>query len=308
MATLPTPTELKIDSTIMQCIPVLKRQSNYSIWKTCVQSVLQAYLVFEFIDGSLLYTAMTSAADQQKWKVLDCHVLGFIASTISDSLTTHINYDWEDQTTCPSVSKALWEKLKVLFGTTGLARQFNLFHKALHTQIHPHSANEDISNVIQLFEQMTQAGLNLLQSFRAMIILTLLPDNFFTLSSTITQTVKETNFTVDTITSHVLREINLCSSCKPLSSWIANIEFKEPTASANRTNVIWRGPPTNNQWRNQNNSHQRPSEQQNYKRNEVLPSLTNLVKSKRRIGLSNARMAKERRRLKHMKSLLQMQL
>ena len=133
MATLPTSTELKIDSTIMQCIPVLKGQSNYSIWKTCVQSVLQAYSVFEFVDGSLLYTTMTSAADQQKWKMLDCRVLGFIAGTISNSLTTHVNYDWEDQTTCPSVSKPLWEKLKSLFRTTGLAGQFNLFHKAAHT-------------------------------------------------------------------------------------------------------------------------------------------------------------------------------
>ena len=78
MATLSTSTELKIDSTIMQCIPVLKGQSNYSIWKTCVQSVLQAYLIFEFVDSSLLYTAMTSATDQQKWKMLDHRVLGFI--------------------------------------------------------------------------------------------------------------------------------------------------------------------------------------------------------------------------------------
>ena len=111
---------------------------------------------------------------------------------------------------------------------------------------------------------MTQAGLNLPQSFRAMIILTLLSDNFFTLSSTITQTVEETNFMVDTITSHVLCEINLHSSCKPLSSQIANVEFKEPTAFANRTNVIRGGPSANNQWRNQNNSHQRLLEQQNY--------------------------------------------
>ena len=40
------------------------------------------------------------------------------------------------------------------------------------------------------------------------------------------------------------------------------------------------------------------------RRNVVLPSLTNLVKSRRRIGLSNARMAKERRRHKLMKLLL----
>ena len=148
MATLFTSTELKIDSTIMQHIPVLKGQSNYSIWKTHVESALQAYSIFELIDGSLLHTAMTSAADQQKWKMLDHQVLGFITDTISDSLTTHVNYDWEDQATCSSVSKALWEKLKSLFGTTGLAGQFNLFHKALCTQIHPQSVNEDISNVM----------------------------------------------------------------------------------------------------------------------------------------------------------------
>ena len=200
--------------------------------------MLQAYLVFEFVDGSLLYTAITSTANQQKWKMLDHQVLGFIASTISNSLTTHVNYDWEDQATCPSMSKALWEKLKSLFGTTGLAGQFNLFHKALHIQIHPHSANKDINNIVQLFEQMTQAGLNLPQSFRAMIILTLLPNNFFTLSSTITQTVEETNFRVDTITSHVLHKIDLHSLHKPLSFQTANVEFKEPIASVNRTNVI----------------------------------------------------------------------
>ena len=264
MATFPTSTKLKIDSTIMQCIPVLKGQSNYSIWKTHVQSMLQAYLVFEFIDGSLLYIAMTGVANQQKWKMLDCCVLRFIAGAISDSLTIHVNYDWEDQATCPSVFKALWEKFKSLFGTTRLAGQFNLFHKALCTWIHPCSANEDISNVVQLFEQMIQAGLNLPQSFRVMIILTLLLDDFFTLSSTITQTVEETNFTIDTITSCVLCEIDLCSSWKPLSSQIANVKFEEPTASANRTNVIWCSPPTNNQWRNQSNSHQRPLEQQNF--------------------------------------------
>ena len=97
-----------------------------------------------------------------------------------------------------------------------------------------------------------------------MIILTLLSDDFFALFSTITQIVEKTIFTIDTITSHVLCEINLCSLHKLLSSQIANVEFKEPLASANRTNVIWCGPPTNNQWRNQNNSHQRPLEQQNF--------------------------------------------
>ena len=71
-----------------------------------------------------------------------------------------------------------------------------------------------------------------------MIVLTLLPDDFFTLSSTITQIVEETNFTVDTITSCILREINFHSLYKPSFSQIANVDFEEPTASVNKTNII----------------------------------------------------------------------
>ena len=44
------------------------------------------------------------------------------------------------------------------------------------------------------------------------------------------------------------------------------------------------------------------------RRSMVLPSLIDLVKSRRIIGLSNAKMAKERRRFKHTKSLSVMQL
>ena len=132
---------------------------------------------------------------------------------------------------------------------------------------------------------MTQAGLNLPESFCAMIILTLLPDNFFTLSSTITHTVKEVNFTVDTITSRVLCELDLWSSHKPLSACIFNVEFDEPSASANRTNIIHCGPPNNNQWRNQNNSYQRSPERQ--QSNSANQSSGNQYQKKRGPAKSN---------------------
>ena len=60
---LPTSTELKINLTIMSHISKLVGQSNYPIWSTRVRSVLQAYSMFEFINGTLTYNGLQDAAD-----------------------------------------------------------------------------------------------------------------------------------------------------------------------------------------------------------------------------------------------------
>ena len=45
----------------------------------------------------------------------------------------------------PSVAKAIWDKMAMLFGSQGLSGQFHLFHQALGLEICTHSANEDIN-------------------------------------------------------------------------------------------------------------------------------------------------------------------
>ena len=213
---LPTSTELKIDSTTMSHIPELVGQSNYPIWSTRVRSVLQAYSMFEFIDGTLTHNGLQDAADRNKWKMLDHRVLGLMAGTVNDSLTSHVDFDWADQQNYPSVAKAFWEKLLALFGKAGVQGQFFLFHKITRTRIHPRQATEDISSIIQLFDQLTQSGLNLPNSFHAMLILTQLPDDLFGLASTITQTLKDDDFNTDNVTKAILANLNLCANCQPL--------------------------------------------------------------------------------------------
>ena len=95
-----------------------------------------------------------------------------MAGTVNDSLTSHVNFDWADQQNYPFVVKAFWEKLLALFGKARVQGQFFLFHKITRTHIHPHQATEDIFSIIQLFNQLTQSGLNLSNSFHAMLILT----------------------------------------------------------------------------------------------------------------------------------------
>ena len=92
-----------------------------------------------------------------------------------------------------------------------------------------------------------------------MLILTQLPNDLFSLASTIMQTLKDSDFNTDNITKAILADLNLCATHQPLASWISEVSG-EPSSSANWMNVIRHGPPNQNQWRNQNNSgnqHQR---------------------------------------------------
>ena len=250
---LPTSTELKIDSTTMSHIPELVGQSNYPIWSTQVCSVLQAYSMFEFIDGTLIHNGLQDTDDHNKWKMLDRCVLGLMAGTVNNSLTSHVDFEWADQQNYPSVVKAFWEKLLALFGKAGVQGQFFLFHKSTQTHIHSCQATEDISSIIQLFDQLTQSGLNLSNSFHAMLILTQLPDDLFGLASIIMQTLKDSDFNTDNVTKAILADLNLHATHRPLAFQISEVSG-EPSSLANRTNVIQCSPPNQNQWRNQNKS------------------------------------------------------
>ena len=173
-----------------------------------------------------------------------------MASTLSDSLINHVNYEWTPlvgsaPATFPFVAKVLMDKLHVLFGTTGLAGQFLLFHKAMWIRVKPPTANENISALMQLFDQVKQAGLDLPRSFCAMILLFHLPDEMFNLASTVMQTVAVPSFDMETIASRILAEMDLWAMCQPLASRISAVASEEP--SANRTNIIWHGPPPQNQ-------------------------------------------------------------
>ena len=110
-------------------------------------------------------------------------------------------------------------------------------------------ATEDMAKITFLFEDMCSTGLNLPEDFKAMLLLTRLPDDYFQFCSTLVQTVTEPDFTCDLITTHINTELNMCSSCS-LSSRISEVQISEHFA--NWTIAIQQGPPANNHWHGQN--------------------------------------------------------
>ena len=227
--------------------------SNYPIWSAHIQSTLQSLSVWGFINGSITHDA-TATEDQTKWITIDKRVCGIIANILNDSLLHNVSYDYVSTATGasshPSVAKAIWDKMAMLFSSWGLSGQFHLFHQALCLEIHTHSANEDINQIKSFFEQMTTIGLDLSDFFHAIFLLICLPHDFFSFCLTVSQTIAPNDFTVDTIIQRILSEINLHTTGQPLQSCISNVE-NEPVScySANWTNVIQKGPPHNNQWR-----------------------------------------------------------
>jgi hypothetical protein len=151
------------------------------------------------------------------------------------------------------------------FGTTGFTAIFQLFKHVSGRHIHISHAQQDINETMSLFDQMTQAGLNLPQTFRAMILLNDLPSESNTLASTIVQTLEVANFDINHISSCILMEMDLWATHKPLHAQISHAEFEGPFSLIKRTNVIRHGPPNQNQWQNQTPSYQRLSNQQQYK-------------------------------------------
>ena len=262
---LPT-NEIKFNSTFIGRIPVLTGSKNYDVWSKRIISTLSAYSVWEFVDGTLTYAALPARADladrQQKWKLLDKRILGLMASTIDDSLLSHVVYEWTNPLTFPSISKDLWDKLKTLFGTTGFAAVFRLFKQVSSKHIRIQHAQTDINETMSLFDQMTQAGLDLPQTFHAMILLNNLPSEYNSLASTIVQTITVANFDMQHVTAAILMEMDLWATRKPLHARISAVqESEDPSSLINQTNIIRRGPPNQNQWRNQTPSYQRPSNQ-----------------------------------------------
>jgi hypothetical protein len=220
------------------------------------------------VDGTLTYASLPTGPDladrQTKWKLLDKCILGLMASSIDNYLLSHVIYDWADPATFPSITKALWDKLKALFGTTGFTAIFQLFKQVSGRHICISHAQQDINETMSLFDQITQAGLNLPQTFCAMILLNNLPNEYNALASTIVKTLRVANFDINHVSSRILMEMDLRATCKPLHARISHAESEDPSSLINRTNVIRCGLPNQNQWWNQTPSYQRPSNQQQY--------------------------------------------
>jgi hypothetical protein len=158
MAPTLTTSDVKINSSLLSCIPQLLKQKNYPIWAARLRNTLSAYGLWQFVDGSLTYVGFTTTRndlglDQRYWLALDMCCTGIIASTLDDSDLNLVSYDYPTAAK-ESRAKAIWDKLAGLYATRGIAGHFFLLHEIIEKRVQPKTAAEDLSSITLSFQQL----------------------------------------------------------------------------------------------------------------------------------------------------------
>jgi hypothetical protein len=103
-----------------------------------------------------------------------------------------------------------------------------------------------INHLVNIFNEMSTAGLTLPDNLKAMILLNAIPHSYKTTTSTIIQTVTMANFTMDHIIPLIIAESQLRHATN-LRSLIHRLSARpsQPPAQVNHTNTIEHAPRTN---------------------------------------------------------------
>jgi hypothetical protein len=205
-----------INSAIQSRTAVLTGVKNYSQWSRQVRSLLTMAGWWSIVEGTSIHANATDAAAQATWISNDQQAQAMIAIFIHSDLQ-HYQKDRHvpvGNVTHPSMSEALWTTLRQLYAPTGVTGQYDGFSRAIKYSISDHSRNaEDMPNqnnhLVNIFNEMSTAGLVLPDNLKAMILLNALPPSYKTTTSTIVQTVTMANFTMDHIIPLIIAESQL---------------------------------------------------------------------------------------------------
>jgi hypothetical protein len=203
-----------INSTIQSHTAVLTGIKNYSQWSRQVHSLLTMAGWWSIIEGTS--THVNAAAARTTWIANDQQAQAIIAIFIHSDLQHYQkdHYVPVGNVTHPSMAEALWTTLHQLYSPTGITGQYNGFSHAIKYTISDHSRNakdmpNQINHLVNIFNEMSTAGLTLPDNLKAMILLNALPHSYKTTTSTMVQMVTMANFTMDHIIPLIIAESQL---------------------------------------------------------------------------------------------------
>jgi hypothetical protein len=242
-----------INSAIQSRTAVLTGIKNYSQWSCQVRALLTMAGWWNIIEGISTHAGQADAAAQATWIANDQQAQAMIAIFIHSDLQ-HYQKDRHipvGNVTHPSMSHALWITLCQLYAPTGVTGQYDGFSCAIKFSISDHPRNAEdmpnqINHLVNIFNEMSTAGLTLPDNLKAMILLNALPQSYKNTTSTIVQTVTMANFTMDHIIPLIIAESQLrhATNSRSLIHRLSSRPSPLP-AQANHTNTIQHAPRSN---------------------------------------------------------------
>ena len=240
-----------INSTIQAHTAILTGITNYAHWSRQLHSLLTMAGWWSIVDGTSTHAGQADPATHTTWIANDQQAQAIITIFIHLDLQHYQKeaYVAAGNITHPSMARDLWTTLRQLYAPTGVTGQFDSFSKAIKYHIidpreyRGHNMEDlpnQINHLINIFNEMSAAGLTLPDNLKAMILLNSLPHSYKSVISTIIQTTTAANFTMEHMIPLIIAESQLRHSTGSRS--LVHHLFQEPTVEVNRTSTIQRAP------------------------------------------------------------------
>ena len=181
----------------------LEGTSNYHAWLATIWSFLMTLKVWRIASGESTCPA-AAGPDQNTWLDLDYQAVGVISLYVKKDLRMAVVLTYED----PKVSLAFstLANLVTLYATTGPTGQFYLFRDIVNWRLGSGDPLAEIAHLVELFAQLSGAGLVLPDNLKAMLLCTGLGDNYASLVTTTVHTIGTTEFTPAKLIPMILAE------------------------------------------------------------------------------------------------------
>ena len=181
----------------------LEGTSNYHAWLATIRLFLMTLKVWRIASGESTCPA-AARPDQNTWLDLDYQAVGVISLYVKEDLRTAVVLTYED----PKISLAFrtLANLAALYATTGPTGQFYLFRDIVNWRLGGGEPSAEIAHLVELFAQLSGAGLVLPDNLKAMLLCTGLGDNYASLVTTAVHTIGTTEFTPAKLIPMILAE------------------------------------------------------------------------------------------------------
>ena len=245
---------------------MLEGTSDYHTWLASIQSFLEILKVWNVASGTSTCPTI-EGPDYDAWIASDYQAVGIIALYVKKDLRTAIVQTYED----PIISCALrtLANLARLYATTGLTGQFYRLKDIVNWRLEGRDPSTEIAHLVELFNRLSGTELVLSEKFCAMLLCTVLGNDYESLLDSASRAINLTDFTTAKLLPMILAEskrqsTSLANRIVPSSYSNTSTRCRICRGSSHVTENCWKltGKPGSKPSGNQTNNTQQPQQQQ----------------------------------------------
>ena len=186
----------------------LKGKENYSSWFPTIRAYLMATRVWQVASGATTYPPVGNAGVGEahtKWDTDDQQAVGVIGLWIQPEMQHLVATTYGNNHVALSLTTLA--NIKTAYDEAGPTGQFHLFRQVIRWEIDERKdVPTQIMNVTNLFRRLADAGLDLPQNLRAMILCAGAPPTFDAVVTTAVHTKSAADFNTENVSKMLLDE------------------------------------------------------------------------------------------------------